>query len=58
MMAYERLPESAIVALKDFEVLRAEYDFVAEGKHAFGEYLVGNSPEEMMWFVWYVEDQR
>lgn len=55
----ERVAKTAIVALRDFNRLREEVDFVAEGRSAFedvlGRYEVqGGALSDIMCFVWYV----
>jgi hypothetical protein len=52
-----QVAHSAAVALTNFQKLREKYDFAGEGRSAFGPHLTGVNPEDVMWFVWYVEDQ-
>jgi hypothetical protein len=58
----ERVLRTADVALGDFAELRSSYDFLEEGKQAFGSHLKtiednGIDPAETMCFVWYLLDQ-
>jgi hypothetical protein len=58
-----RVARTAEVALADFARLQSEYDFITEGRRAFGDHLRrveerGESPAEAMWFVWYVLEQE
>jgi len=56
----ERVARSAAQALADFEIVKAKYDFIAEGRRAFQKRLddfqaSGGDLSEAMCFVWYVE---
>ena len=58
----ERVNRSAEVALRKFEALQGRFDFIAEGRSAFGLYLEalesqGHDPSDAMCFVWYVASQ-
>jgi hypothetical protein len=56
----ELIAQSASVALSDFNMLKNNYDFVAEGRSSFGKFfqeceVEGGDPKDAMWFVWYVK---
>jgi hypothetical protein len=55
----EQVRLTAEAALRDFDALKAKWDFVAEGRKAFGEHFArfeagGGHMEDAMCFVWYV----
>ena len=55
----ERVARAAKIALSDFDELRTNCDFLAEGRNAFAEELEkwevkGGDPAAAMCFVWYV----
>jgi hypothetical protein len=55
----ERVMATAEVALRDFGALQERFDFLAEGRKAFRDYLDklladGRDPADAMCFVWYV----
>jgi hypothetical protein len=55
-----RVEQTAALALHQFQDLPREFDFLAEGQSAFGQYLVekrasGTDPHNAMCFVWYFE---
>jgi hypothetical protein len=57
----ERVNQTADAALADFARLSSQYDFLEEGRRAFGAHLKeieerGESPAEAMCFVWYLLD--
>jgi hypothetical protein len=59
----ERVTLTANAAGRDFQALRENFDFVAEGRLGFGTHLdaivaQGLKPEEFMWFVWYLKSQE
>jgi hypothetical protein len=58
----ERVDRSAAKARSQFEELPLRYDFVKEGRSAFGTYFDGveangGSIEDAMCFVWYVKTE-
>lgn len=55
----ERVDKTAIIALNDFNRLRRDVNFIAEGRSAFADVLrryeaQGGALSEIMCFVWYV----
>lgn len=59
----ERVRDTAAAALSQFESLCDKFDFVAEGRSAFGSHLRdfeshGGDISEALCFVWYVESQK
>ena len=58
----ERVEKAAAAAAAGFQSLLGRFDFLAEGRDAFGEHLsafeaAGGSASDAMWFVWYVLDE-
>jgi hypothetical protein len=54
-------PQTATVALKDFEAISAKYDFFEEGLRNFNAAFKeleahGNDAHQAMCFVWYVAE--
>jgi hypothetical protein len=59
----ERVNKTADAALAEFTRLASQYDFLEEGRRAFGAHLKkieerGESPTEAMCFVWYLLDAQ
>lgn len=59
----ERIDLAAKAALRDYETLRQEKDFIAEGTEAFSKYIDkyiadGGDINKTMWFVWYLSDEE
>ena len=59
----ERVTARAAAALSQFKILCNQYDFVAEGRSAFGAHLndfesQGGDISEALCFVWYVESEK
>ena len=59
----ERVLATATAALSQFDNLGDEYDFIAEGRSAFGTHLhdfeaQGGDIKDALCFVWYVESQQ
>jgi len=57
----ERVERTAVVALTEFNRLRKELNFIAEGRSAFADVLgryeaQGGALSEIMCYVWYVSD--
>lgn len=55
----ERVTLTADAALRDFEMLKARCDLLAEGRRNFPSYFadlvkVGRDPADYVWFVWYL----
>jgi len=58
----ERVALTSETALADFQELQSKWDFISEGRSAFGEEfrkweVAGGDPAEAMCFVWYVAAQ-
>ena len=58
----ERVERTAEAAKSQYQQLRETFDFEAEGRTAFGEYLAvfeakGGSVHDTMCFVWYVKSK-
>jgi hypothetical protein len=59
----ERVSATAVAAQTQFQHLRDEYDFVAEGRSGFGPHLdafeaQGGEINDALCFVWYVASQQ
>jgi hypothetical protein len=57
-----RVHLAAEVALFEFKSLKARYDFIAEGRAAYGKYLEaleasGGTVADALCFVWYLEEE-
>ncbi|HYD19795.1 MAG TPA: hypothetical protein VEF76_15090 [Patescibacteria group bacterium] len=60
---HDRVNETADTALLDFENLKTKYNFLEEGRKAFGKYLdeaeeLGADIQELMCFVWYTNSEE
>lgn len=58
----ERVALTSETALAEFQKLQSKWDFISEGRSAFGEQfekweVAGGDPAEAMCFVWYVATQ-
>lgn len=56
----EQVERSAREALSQFKALQSRYNFLAEGRNSFGQYIrefeaSGGNASDAMCFVWYVE---
>jgi hypothetical protein len=56
----ERIDQTALAASSQYQDLQDRYDFIAEGRSAFGRHLDefeadGGDLCDVMYFVWYVE---